>query len=407
MRVRAFPWPAIPFAGASIFFAIYLAVGLNRLCALRVGSNTGEYLQAAVRFLHTGSTFNYVDWNSTLAMHDQWMFLAVAPLAAFWPHPEVVIAVQVLALAAAAPLVYRLVRDWGGAPETAAILAIVYLVSPSVQGFAFNEFVPLDFVPLLSAALLLALQRGRWLWALLCVQLLCGTKEDVALFVVWFAAIYAALRDRRLGLAAAGLAALNLVVYYALLGFGHTTVHPQYGLADPNWPKQLAFTLEILAPFAFAPLALGWRILFAAPLCAELFFARWSFPLYQAGNYYTIALVTVATLAGAYVLAQRPRWARIALGCAVVMALFFNTTVLHFGRHLYRCDPLYPVARAWSLASQSVTFPCDDQGAWTVAAGNIEARLTGCVNGEGLSRARAMWGDAPLASTAGWTRGPR
>lgn len=378
----------------------------NKLCALRVGSNTGEYLQAAVRFLQNGSTFNYVDWKPTLAMHDQWMFLAVAPIARFWPHPEIVIVVQVVALAATAPLLYALVRALGGTPAVGLIVAVIYLLSPSVQGFANAEFVPLDFVPLLATALVLCIVRERPLLALICAQLLCGTKEDVGIFLVWFGVLYAMLNRRPLGAGIAALAAVNLAVYYGVFEGAAHTVHPTYGFNDIAWPKQLAFTIEILAPFAFAPLALGWRVLLVAPVAVELFLAHWAFPLYQAGSYYTIALITVVVLASSYVLAQRPVWARVALGFAAIMALFFNTTVLHFGRHLYTCDPLYPVARAWSDARVRVDFPCEDQGAWTVAAGNVEARLDDCGPGHALTRARGTWTNEPLGSQASWTAGP-
>jgi hypothetical protein len=89
------------------------------------------------------------------------------------------------------------------------------------------------------------------------------------------------------------------------------------------------------------------------------------------------------------------------------MALFFNTTVLHFGRHLYTCDPLYSTARAWSYTRATIDFPCEDQGAWTVAAGDTEARLTDCGPSHVLNRARGTWSNEPLASTAPWTLGPR
>src|SRR6201999_4021435 len=117
---------------------------------------------------------------------------------------------------------------------------------------------------------------------------------------------------------------------------------------------------EILAPFAFAALAFGWRMFLALPVVVELFFAHWDFPLYQAGNYYTIMLVTTVVLASAYVLARRTLWARISIVTSAIMALFFNTTVLHFGRHWYTCDPLYTRALAWSFTRDGIYFPCDD-----------------------------------------------
>jgi len=50
------------------------------------------------------------------------------------------------------------------------------------------------------------------------------------------------------------------------------------------------------------------------------------------------------------------------------MAMFFNTTVLHFGRRPFAPDPQYAVAERWSRTNAQVDFPCEDEGAWTVAA---------------------------------------
>jgi uncharacterized membrane protein len=391
-----------------LFFLTYVIIDLNKLCALRVGSNTGEYLQATVNFIHHGTTFNYVDWNSTLAMHDQWMLLAIIPLALIWPHPESVIVLQVFVLAAAAPLLYQLARKWGASRDTAVIVAIAYLIQPSVQGFANAEFVPLDFVPLLTIALAIALTARSFLWCIVFVQLLCGTKEDVGLFVCWFGLAYAAIGKARFGLVVAGLSAANVLIYYVVAhGAASGTVHPVYSIVDQHWPQQLAFVAEILAPFAFAALGLGWRALLAVPLVVELFFARWEFPLYQAGSYYTIMLVTAVVTASVYVLARKPRWATLVIPSSLIMALFFNTTVLHFGRHLYSCDSQYGAARAWSFTTQQVDFPCDDQGAWTVASADTEARLVGCGHRQKLKRPRAVWNNEALNSNSPWTQGPR
>lgn len=395
-------------AAAILFAALYIWLDFNKLHALRVGSDTGSYLQAALNVLHHGSTFDYGDWRPETAQHDQWMMLVLVPFVALWPHPETVLAVQVLAVALAAPLLYVLARRFGAGEFAAAAVAIAYLLSPSVQGFAYGDFVPLDFVPLLGFGLALAAQRRSLLWSLLLAQLLTGTKEDVALFVLWFGLAGALLYDRRLGFSVAALCAVNFGAYeLAERLTGVQTVRPPYALSDPQWPKQLAFFLEILAPFAFAPLALGWLILLAAPLVAELALAQnWPFPLFQAGTYYSIALVTLIAIASAYVVAKRPGFARVVPATAVVMALFFNVTVLHFGRHPFAKDPQYTVARAWAATGKLVRFPCEDQGAWVVASSNPNAQLTGCDQTARLRRDRPAWKDAPLNSTAAWTGGP-
>lgn len=395
-------------AAAAIFACVYIALDYNRLYALRVGSNTGSYLQATLHVLHTGSSFNYGDWHPELTIHDQWMMLVLAPFVAVYPHAESVIVVQVLALALAAPLMYVLARRLGAAPGGAAALAIAFLITPSMQGFAYNEFVPPDFVPALACALVLAVLRRSMPWTIVFTTALCGTKEDVGIFVAWFAAWYALFGDRKYGAVIAITALAQLAAFFAIEGLsGAHTLHPGYGFSDPHWPQQLAFVLEMLAPFAFAPLRLGWRILLAAPLCAELFLAQgWSFPLGQAGNYYTIPFVTAVALASLFVLARKPRWTRAALLCAVFMALFFNTTVVHFGRHPFTVDPQYRMARAWGDSSLPVEFPCEDQGAWVVAASNPNAKLLGCTASEQPARTRGAWSDEALMSRAPWTRGP-
>jgi len=396
-------------AASVIFAAVYVWLDVNKLHALRAGSNTGSYLQAALNFLRAGTTFDYGDWRPETAQHDQWLMLLLVPFVAVWGEPETVVAVQVAAIALAAPLLYAAARCFGASDGAAAAVSIAYLLSPSVQGFAYGDFVPLVFVPALACVLSIFAYRKQLAGTLVCTQLLTGAKEDVALFLIWFGAAAAVWFDRRAGTAIAILASVNVAAYALAQHFtGASVVHPAYALRDPNVLKQLAFFAEILAPFAFAPLALGARILLAAPLAAELMLAqRWPFPLYQAGAYYTIPLVTLVALSAAYVAARVPRWAAFMPAAAAVMALGFNTTVLHFGRHPFARDPQYGVAAAWARSGEPVVFPCEDQGAWVVASPDVRAKLSGCSPESPLARTRPAWSDAPLNSSAPWTRGPR
>lgn len=392
-----------------LFTAVYIWLDLNKLHALRVGSNTGSYLQAALNFLHSGSTFDYGDWHPETAQHDQWMLLVLVPFVALWHAPETVIVVQVCSIALAAPMIYVVARRFGATDAAAAIVACAYLISPSVQGFAYGEFVPLVFVPVLGCALTLAVRGKNLLWTLVFAQLLTGTKEDVGLFVAWFGLVCALLSDRRIGIAVFVLGLVNGGAYqYSEHVAGVATVRPPYALRDTGILQQLAFFAEVLAPFAFAPLRLGWRVLLAAPLAAELMFAQgWPFPLYQAGVYYDIPLITAIAIASAYAVARTPRFARIMPATAMVMALGFNVTALHFGRKPFSVDPQYTVAAAWANTSESVVFPCEDQGAWVVASANLHAKLAGCTQTGSLPRTRPAWKDVPLTSSAAWTRGPR
>ncbi len=163
--------------------------------------------------------------------------------------------------------------------------------------------------------------------------------------------------------------------------------------------------MEILVPYAFAPLLLRGRILIALPFLAELFLTQdRAYAIYRAGYYYTEPLVCLVTIGAAVALATRPRLARWAIGLALLMALFFNTTVLHLGRRPFSVDPQYAAARAWAQTTAPVDFPCEDEGAWTVASANVNARLVGC--GLPATRERPAWHDVPLGSDAAWTKGP-
>jgi uncharacterized membrane protein len=404
-------------AAGSLFAIVYVALDFNALYALRTGQNTGLYLQSLVEFVRHGTTFDQNDGRPHLAVHDQWLALAIAPAILLVPSAKTLIVAQVLLLAAAAPMLYAFARTLGLARSAATCLAVAYLLAPSTQGWAYHPFVPEDALPLIAFAAGIAIARRNLALTLIACQLLLGIKEDEAFFLAWLGAFFALRLDRRIGMAIVIIAMFNAAAYYGLeRAFGYWPEHPAYGLADTSLPEQLAFVAEILAPLAFTPLLLGPRILLALPFAAELFLAQdRSYPLYQAGSYYTIPFVTLATIGAAVAIARQPSLARWSLGCAALMALLFNTTVLHFGRAPFSPDPHYAAAEAFSRTEAAIDFPCEDAGAWSVAAADPNARLA-CpgtatehiLDGERAParRPRPAWRDQPLGSTAAWTRGP-
>ncbi|MBV9646372.1 MAG: DUF2079 domain-containing protein [Candidatus Eremiobacteraeota bacterium] len=398
----------IVIAAICAFVVTYVFCDLNVLYALRENQNTGLYLQTLVDLVHHGSAFNWGDQRPFLLKpHDEWIVLVLLPFINVWPRAETLLIAQVLLLGLAAVPLYLFVRACGGSTATAVCVALAYLVSPSVQGFAYRAFVPTHFVPVLAFLLAYFVRKRSLAGTLVCAQLLMGTKEDVLLFLAWLAAFGAVFYDRRLGIAVLVLAAVNGVAYYGYETWhGVAPTRPSYGLLDPQWPQQLAFLAETLAPFAFAPLLLRWRLLLAVPLLIELFLPQHYVPfvIYSAGSYYTESLVALIAIGAGIALASRPRWARIALVCAFVMAIFLNTTVLHFGRHPFSRDPQYGIARAWALRDERVDFPCRDEGAWVVAAPNVQARIVGC--GKPGPAGRPAWHDEPLDSHAAWTQLP-
>ena len=170
-------------------------------------------------------------------------------------------------------VLYAFARTIGVRDVPAALLALAYLISPSVQGFAYNDFSEAHFEPILIFALAIAAARRSFWWTLAFAQLPLGVKEDAALFLVWFGIAGALWFDRRIGASVAVLAAVNAIAYRAILwAHGAHASIPQYGWRILYPPQDLAFLIEILVPFAFAPLFLRWRVLLALPLVAEALF---------------------------------------------------------------------------------------------------------------------------------------
>src|ERR1700760_2969514 len=192
--MRAVYWAVVAFV------VVFVAYDLNKLYALRYGADLGIYLQTLVNWRH-GSTFNYGEWRPHLQVHESWALVALVPIVTLVPRAETLLAIQVIAIASAAIPLALLARELGLPPRAATVVAIAYLLTPSAQGLAYDNFSENVFVPLLAFAAALAVVRRAWWPAIVFTVLLCGVKEDSALFVVWFGAACAIWRDRRFGIA--------------------------------------------------------------------------------------------------------------------------------------------------------------------------------------------------------------
>jgi uncharacterized membrane protein len=360
---RARPTRAVVVAVA-VFAIVYVALDLNKLYALRFGADTGTFVQWLVGEAHGRGSWNGAEYRPHLQVHDSWVLLALVPLMAILPYAQTLLVVQVLAIAGAALAICVFARTCGAPPRAASAVGIAYLLSPSAQGIAYGNFLENVFVPLLAALGAIAVRRRALIPALIVAQLL---------FVAWFGAACALWWDRRIGLALAGLAIVNGIAF--VVAERVTNAHPSlpgYTLHVDDPLVKLSFFAALLAPFAFAPLLLRWRLLLAAPLVAELTFNRpWAYPIARIGTHWTAPLVAATALAAAYVVARRPALATPMLVCAALCALLFNDTVLKVGRYPYVVDSVaYAKATALRSSAQTVVIPRVDEGAYVAAASN-------------------------------------
>jgi uncharacterized membrane protein len=363
---------------AAIFALIYVALDFNKLYALRYGADTGTFVQWLAGEAHGRGSWNGAEYRPHLQVHDSWVLLALVPLIALFPFAQTLLVVQVLAIAGAALAICAFARACGAGPRAASAVGIAYLLSPSAQGIAYGNFLENVFVPLLAALGAIAVRRRMMLATLIAAQLLLGLKEDEALFIAWFGAACALWWDRRIGLALAGLAAANGIAF--VVAEHLTNAHPSlpgYALHVDDPLQKLAFFAAVLAPFAFAPLLLRYRLLLAAPLVAELVFNRpWAYPIARVGTHWTAPLVAATALASAYAVAKYPRIATPMLACAVLCALFFNDTVLKIGRWPYVVDrAAFGAAASLRAAPRDVVVRRPQEGAYVAAASNPHVLL--------------------------------
>jgi uncharacterized membrane protein len=365
------------YVAVAVFTAVYIALDLNKLYALRYGADLGTYLQTLVNLQH-GSSWNFGEWKHHFQVHDSWVLGALLPLVALFPRAETLIVVQVSAVALAAIPLAILARDLGIGGRNANLIAIAYLLTPAAQGLSYENFSENAFVPLLAFAVAVAVRRRLFWPALVFAQLLLGLKEDEILFVLWFAAACALWWDRRIGLALCVLAIAN--------GVGFSTFERALGTRpnDPGYSWEIfdvggkvTMVLLLLAPFAFSPLAVGRWLLLGAPLLAEIVFMRpWNYEPSRIGSHYVAPLLAATALAAAFGVAREPRFARAAVPCALVVMLLFNDTVLRPGRWPYIVDwSAYARATALRKSGDPALLRRGEEGAWAVAAANSNVRL--------------------------------
>jgi len=365
------------YVAVALFVLVYVALGFNKLYALRYGADLGTYLQTLVNLQH-GSSWNYGEWRNHFAVHDSWALAGLVPIVALFPRAETLIVLQAIAVAAAAIPLAALARELGLNAKGANLLAIAYLLSPAAQGLSYDNFSENVFVPVLACGAALAARR-RSVWAtLIYAQLLMGLKEDQILFALWFAVACAIWWDRRIGFALGALAIANGVGFWAVEHLhGMHPNDPLYSLQIFNPASKASLILLLLAPFAFAPLAVGRWLLLGLPLLGEIVFMRpWNYEPSRLGSHYVAALLAATALAAAFGAARYPTFLRYALPSALAVMLLFNDTVLRPGRWPYVVDwSAYARAAALRDSGESALLERGEEGVWAVAAANRSVRL--------------------------------
>lgn len=363
--------------GVALFAALFIALDFNKLYALRYGSDLGAFLQMAVNLRH-GSSWNGAEWLPHFQVHNSWILSVLALPVALAPRAQTLLVIQVLVVASAAFALVRFALGVGLSERNAQLVGIAYLLAPATQGLAYDNFSENVFVPLVWFCGAVAVRARAWWPTLLFAQIALGLKEDQVLFIAWFGLACAIWHERRLGIALMALAAINGIAFVIIEGLagGHPRI-PSYTLAVHDVSGKISMTVLLLAPYAFAPLAAGWRFLLALPLFAEVVFAGpWAYEVSRIGSHWVAPLLAGISLLAVLGLARYPVWTRAVLPCALIAGLFFSDTVVHPGRWPYIVDwPAYAAAVRLRDSGAYAVIPREREGVWAVAAANPNVRL--------------------------------
>jgi uncharacterized membrane protein len=207
---------------------------------------------------------------SRLGSHFDPILAALAPLWLLWPSPELLLAVQAVAVGAGALPVFLLARRHLDDERAAGALAVAYLLFPPVQWLTVSDFHPVAVAcPLLLFAWWQLDERRLWTFALLAAAAI-ATKEHVGLAVaalgIWYAVRHRAPRSGvaigALGAAVALAAVLIVIPHFA--PDGASAFEGRYESPSLDG-RDLSYVASLLLPLALVPLAAPLALLAAVP----------------------------------------------------------------------------------------------------------------------------------------------
>jgi uncharacterized membrane protein len=268
---------------AALYALVWFVLGVWRYRIFRTSFDDGIFTQIL------SSAFSGFrgtpEWNfNHLASHFSPSLFLVAPLVIAAHSTIVMIALQAIAGALAAPPLYLIARKrlpgW-----LAALCATVSLVYPPLVGVTFADFHENGFAPAALLWLLWAIDDARAVPAVLLAVFAIGLKEDVAIGLAacglgagaWYAARHDGERAR-LTLTIGVLAVIDLAAYFLVV---RPLLHPPFpyqqlrfydvhalGAQLVNGAK-LRYLIAALAPLALLPL-LTPAIFLAVPGLVEI-----------------------------------------------------------------------------------------------------------------------------------------
>jgi uncharacterized membrane protein len=245
-------------------------------------------------------------------------------------------------------------------PAPAFALVAVAALYPILWANGVGDFHEMAFVPLLSAALVYALDRRRWTMSIVTALLLAFTREDQFVILAVNGLLFAAtargdVQAKRIGFTISGVAVAFSLVYFGVVRPALNPHVPYESLQFFNWSASRAggqglgwtlllsrvrYVLIILAPLAFLPCISRYG-LFLIPGFVEVLAAHQPVTIMPGAHY--SALLTGYALAAfvdgaARLNASRPRFAAGAVVAAAAASVWIGifASPMEYWYYLYR-----------------------------------------------------------------------
>ena len=334
--------PVILTAAILAYAAVYSALCITKYrYYLYTDFDFAIFAQAMERLLH-GSMFVSIRGMNWLGDHSSFVLFLLAPIYGALRHPVTLLVVQSISLGLGALPVFRLARRELGHDGAALGFAAAYLLYPAVGYTNLFEFHP---ETLATPALLFALdflRAGRLVPTVAAAAFALLCREDVALVALPMG-LYALLlrRPRRLrfALTLTGLAALSMVLTFAVLKpafnqgeAGYADMYSRWGeslgqvaanlvkhpvaavtqlFSTPGDPVDSAlkgsYYLFMLAPLLALPLLSPVTLALALPVLLQHFLS-WRMPQHRIVYQYTALVTPVFVVAGVIGAGNLLRW---------------------------------------------------------------------------------------------------
>ena len=206
VRAEGRRWLVVVWAGTALYAVGLTVESVYRHHGFQTSFDLAIYDQYLWLLSHAHAPFSSLLDRTLLGDHFSPGVMLLTPL--YWLGLGVpgLLALQSVALALTAPVLYALARHTGAGPKLAAIPAVLWLVSPWTTTANLFEFHPTTLVPVLLTLSVLAAVRDQWWLLAASAALAMSMREDIPLAYVMLGIVLALHGRRRLGATLAGAA---------------------------------------------------------------------------------------------------------------------------------------------------------------------------------------------------------